>query len=101
MIDVENVSYDYPSGRALDGISFVVRPGAVLALVGPNGAGKSTLLRCIAALEPPTEGSISVLGMDVRAEPRGVHAALGYLPDFYGLYDALTVRRSLIYAARS
>jgi ABC-2 type transport system ATP-binding protein len=101
MIDVENVSYDYPSGRALDGISFVLRPGAVLALVGPNGAGKSTLMRCIAALDTPTEGVIGVAGRDTRADPRGVHRALGYLPDFYGLYDELTVERSLVYAARS
>jgi ABC-2 type transport system ATP-binding protein len=101
MIDVRNVSYDYPSGRALHDVSFVLRPGAVLALVGPNGAGKSTLMRCIAALDAPAEGTIGVAGRDTRADPRGVHRALGYLPDFYGLYDALTVERSLVYAARS
>jgi ABC-2 type transport system ATP-binding protein len=101
MIAVENVVYDYPSARALHGVSFSVRAGAVLALVGPNGAGKTTLMRCMAALDDPVAGRITIAGADTQEDPRGVHALLGYLPDFYGLYDELSVRRSLIYAARS
>ncbi len=101
MIVVRDVSYDYPSARVLHAISFEVPEGAVLALVGPNGAGKTTLLRCMAALDAPAEGAISIAGVDTRADPRAVHAALGYLPDFFGLYDELTVRQSLVYAARS
>src|SRR5689334_23518945 len=101
VITVENVVYDYPSQRALHGDSFAVEAGAVLALVGPNGAGKSTLMRCIAALDSPTEGAIRVAGLDTQGDPRGVHAAIGYLPDFFGLYDELSIRRSLTYAARS
>jgi len=101
MIVVRDVAYDYPSARVLHGVSFEVTEGAVLALVGPNGAGKTTLMRCMAALDEPAEGSISIAGVDTRADPRAVHAALGYLPDFFGLYYELTVRQSLIYAARS
>ena len=101
MIEVEGVVYDYPAARALHGVSFEVQAGAVLALVGPNGAGKSTLMRCIAALDVPTEGTIRVAGLDVEADPRGVHAAIGYLPDFFGLYEELSVRKALTYAARS
>lgn len=100
-IEVLDVVYDYPTQRALHGVSFTAEPGMVLALVGPNGAGKSTLMRCIAALDTPTEGAIRVAGLDTREDPRGVHAAIGYLPDFFGLYDELSIRRSLIYAARS
>jgi ABC-2 type transport system ATP-binding protein len=101
MIDAENLVFDYPSGRALHGVGFVVRAGAVLALVGPNGAGKSTLMRCIAALDVPTEGVVNVLGYDTRKNPREIHAALGYLSDMFGLYDPLSVRQALTYAARS
>ena len=101
MILVSDVVYDYPAARALHGVSFELKPGAVMALVGPNGAGKSTLMRCIAALDAPMGGAITVAGMDTQTAPRGVHAALGYLPDFFGLYDELSVRRSLVYAARS
>jgi len=101
VIEVTDVIYDYPAARAVHGVSFSVRPGAVLAMVGPNGAGKTTLLRCMAALDEPTSGRIRIAGIDTQDDPRGVHAALGYLPDFFGLYDELSVRRSLIYAARS
>lgn len=101
MISAQDVVYDYPAARALHGVSFTIPKGSVLALVGPNGAGKSTLMRCIAALDRPTSGVITVAGLDTRADPRGVHAAIGYLPDFFGLYDELSVRHALIYAARS
>ncbi len=101
LIEVKGVVYDYPTARALHGVSFTVAAGTVLALVGPNGAGKSTLMRCIAALDTPTAGTIRVAGINAEADPRGVHRAIGYLPDFFGLYDELTVRRALIYAARS
>lgn len=100
MISVRNLVFDYPSRRALHGVSFDVEPGSVTALVGPNGAGKTTLLRCLAALEAPTSGSVRVAGLDTLEAPRAVHRLLGFLPDFFGLYDDLTVERSLIYAAR-
>ncbi|MDE1987263.1 MAG: ABC transporter ATP-binding protein [Alphaproteobacteria bacterium] len=101
MIDVLDLVYEYPSVRALKGISLHVAPQTITALVGPNGAGKTTLLRCLAALELPYSGRVTIAGFDTREAPRDIHARLGYLPDFYGLYDALSVRRVLIYAARS
>jgi ABC-2 type transport system ATP-binding protein len=101
VIDVEALVFDHPSGPALKGVSFVVRAGAVVGLVGPPGSGKSTLLRCIATLETPGAGRITVAGRDTERDPRGVHAILGYLPRAFGLYDALTVGQCLRYAARS
>jgi len=101
MIEVRDLVYEYPSKRALDGVSLVVTRGTITALVGPNGAGKTTLLRCLAALEPPYAGSVTIDGLDTIASPREIHARLGYLPDFYGLYDSLSVRRCLTYAAQA
>jgi ABC-2 type transport system ATP-binding protein len=101
MIDVHDLIYEYPTTRALKGVSLHVAPQTITALVGPNGAGKTTLLRCLAALEDPYSGTVTVGAHDTRTDPRAIHALLGYLPDFYGLYDALSVRRSLTYAARS
>ena len=101
MIDVNDLVYEYPSARALDGVSLKVVPQTITALVGPNGAGKTTLLRCLAALEAPYAGHVLIDGLETAASPREIHARLGYLPDFYGLYDELSVRRSLIYAARA
>jgi ABC-2 type transport system ATP-binding protein len=101
MIKIRDLVFEYPGHRALHGVSLTVEQGAITALVGPNGAGKTTLLRCMAALETPYEGQVTIDGLDTREAPRAIHARLGYLPDFFGLYDVLPVRRCLQYAARS
>src|ERR1700749_2067580 len=101
MIEVTDLVFEYPTARALNGVSLRIPAQTITALVGPNGAGKTTLLRCLAALEPPYSGSVTIDGLDTNEFPREIHARLGYLPDFYGLYDELTVRRCLTYAAWS
>lgn len=101
MIEAEDLIYEYPTKRALHGVGFTVKPGEVMALVGPNGAGKTTLLRLIAALERPFSGRVMIDGRDTAEAPREVHARVGYLPDFFGLYDDLSVRQCLTYAARA
>jgi ABC-2 type transport system ATP-binding protein len=101
MITVRDLVFEYPGHRALDGVSLTIAPKAITALVGPNGAGKTTLLRCMAALETPYAGGVTIDGLDTREAPRAIHRLLGYLPDFFGLYDALSVRRCLHYAARA
>lgn len=101
MIEISGLVFEYPGQRALDGVSLSIQTGAITALVGPNGAGKTTLLRLIAALETPYDGRVTIDGLDTREQPRAIHERLGYLPDFFGLYDALSVRRCLFYAARA
>src|SRR3954470_19147071 len=101
MIEIQGLVFDYPGHRALHGVNLSIAGGAITALVGPNGAGKTTLLRCMAALETPYSGRVTIDGLDTREAPRAIHAGLGYLPDFFGLYDALPVRRCLHYAARA
>jgi ABC-2 type transport system ATP-binding protein len=91
--------FDYPGHRALDDVSFRIEPKSITALVGPNGAGKSTLLRCCAALDRPFAGVVELDGYDVHDRPRLAHRRMGFLPDFYGLYDELTVRQCLTYRA--
>lgn len=99
MIDVNGLVFEYPGQRALDDVAFSIRANSVTALVGPNGAGKTTLMRCVCGLEKPLSGSVTVDGIDVVSEPRRSHERLGYLSDFFGLYDALSVRQVLIHAA--
>lgn len=99
MIAVDHLIYEYRDTRALDDVSFTIEEGAITALVGPNGAGKTTLLKCIAGLVKPCSGRISAGGISVLDEPRRCHEIMGFLPDFFGLYDALTVRQSLEYFA--
>lgn len=99
MISVKNLTFDYPGKRALQHISFHIEPGTITAVLGPNGAGKSTLFRCLAALETPSAGRILINALDIMEYPREAHAQMGYLPDFYGLYDDLTVSQCLHYHA--
>lgn len=101
IVTVDRLTYEYPGVRALDSISFDLPRGSVTALVGPNGAGKSTLLRCMAALDQPLDGRIEIEGVDVLEHPRECHRRIGYLSDFFGLYDSLTVQQNLTYAAWS
>ena len=101
IIEVIDLTFDYPGFRALSRVSLCIEPGTVTALVGPNGAGKTTLLRCIAALDTPLSGTVRVAGHDVYESPREVHRLMGYLSDSFGLYSELTVAQGLEYAARS
>lgn len=101
MIQISGLTFDYPGHRALNQLNLSVERGSVTALVGANGAGKTTLMRCIAGLETPLSGSIAVAGLDVQEEPRAVHRQMGYLSDFFGLYQDLTVAQCLEYAAAS
>jgi ABC-2 type transport system ATP-binding protein len=99
IIEVARLSYEYPGLRALDDVGFGVTRGSITALVGPNGAGKTTLLRCLAGMDTPLHGNICIDGIDVIEEPRRSHTVVGYLPDSFGLYDDLSVRRGLTYVA--
>lgn len=99
MITVENLVFEYPGVRALNNISFTIGTGSITALVGPNGAGKTTLLRCLAALDEPLSGTVLLDGVDVLENPRLCHRMIGYLSDFFGLYDELSVEQCLHFAA--
>lgn len=99
VVRVRDLVYDYPTARALFGVSFEIGAGSITALVGPNGAGKTTLMRCLAALETPYSGTVRIDGLDVEDYPRDIHKRIGFLQDFFGLYDDLTVRQCLDYHA--
>src|SRR5690242_11295774 len=99
MISVRRLVFDFPGTRALDDVSFELAGQTITALVGPNGAGKTTLLRCIAGLDTPPLGEISVAGLDVLSEPRQSHRRMGFLADSFGLYDELSVEQCLLYSA--
>jgi ABC-2 type transport system ATP-binding protein len=81
--------------KALDAVSFTIRPGVVTGLIGPDGAGKTTLMRLAAGLLVPDAGSIRALGMDSTHDSLTVQAALGYMPQRFGLYEDLTAQENL------
>jgi len=100
VISVEGLTKSYGARMALDGISFEVPEQEIFGFVGPNGAGKTTTLRILAALLEPTEGRAFIAGADVTKDRLKVHNSIGYMPDFFGVYDQLTVTEYLdFYAA--
>ncbi len=99
LVEIRDLVYEYPGFRALRDISATIDAGTITALVGPNGAGKTTLLRCLAALDSPYSGEIWLDGLNIHEAPRQSHRMMGYLSDFFGLYDELTVKQCLIYRA--
>ena len=101
LVSVRDLVFDYGDFRALDGVSFDLARGSVIALVGPNGAGKTTLLRCLATLERPLSGSLSVDGIDALEHPRAIHKKIGFQQDLSGFYGDLSVLRNLMHAAAS
>ena len=100
MIAVQGLTKVYGHRTALDAVSFEVPKGEIFGFVGPNGAGKTTTLRILASLLEPTAGRAFVDGADVMRQPDLVHERLGYMPDFFGVYDQLTATEYLdFYAA--
>jgi ABC-2 type transport system ATP-binding protein len=100
VIAVENLTKTYGKRAALDHVSFEVPEREIFGFVGPNGAGKTTTLRILAALLEPTEGRAYIDGADVTKDRTKVHMRIGYMPDFFGVYDQLTVAEYLdFYAA--
>ena len=100
MITVDRLTKTYGARTALEAISFEVPKGEIFGFVGPNGAGKTTTMRILAGLLEPTAGRALIDGADVVAHPDRVHDRLGYMPDFFGVYDQLTAAEYLdFYAA--
>jgi ABC-2 type transport system ATP-binding protein len=90
----------YGRVTALDGLSLTVPAGAIYGFIGQNGAGKTTTLRVLATLIVPDAGEAEVAGADVLRRPSEVRRLMGYMPDFFGVYDDLKVAEYLdFYAA--
>jgi ABC-2 type transport system ATP-binding protein len=96
MLSVESVVKRFASVTAVDGVSMHVRDAEIVALIGPNGAGKTTLLRMLLGLTLPDSGSIrfSIDSVEARTAPARL---VGYLPEERGLYQDVSVLRTLVY----
>jgi ABC-2 type transport system ATP-binding protein len=86
---------DAATVQALDAVSLEARHGELTALVGPDGAGKTTLMRLAAGLLRVDGGSLTVLGVDLAADPQQVQDRISYMPQRFGLYDDLSVAENL------
>lgn len=98
-IEVHNISKNYGTQKALDGVSFSINKGEIVGFLGPNGAGKSTLMKILTTYIAADEGNASVNGFDVKDQQKSVQQSIGYLPEHNPLYLDLYVREYLEFNA--
>jgi ABC-2 type transport system ATP-binding protein len=101
MIEIENLRKEYNEVIAVDQFSLTIPSGQIYGLIGPNGAGKTTTMRIVCGLLEPTEGQVRVGGINVMHEPERARAHIGYLSDFFSLYEDLRVWEYLDYFAHA
>lgn len=97
MLILQSIGKRYSSGvMAVQNVSLTLEKG-VVGLLGPNGAGKTTLIQMIATITKPTNGSITLHGVDIIKKPDFMRERLGFLPQDFGVYDNLSALELLRY----
>ena len=99
VIETHDLSKSYGNVRAISDINLEIREGEVFGYLGPNGAGKTTTIRTLLDFIRPTSGSASIFGLDTRVNSREIKRRVAYLPGDIMLYEKLTGREALTYAA--
>ena len=96
---VNGLTKIYGSQKALDGVTFEVKPGEILGFLGPNGAGKSTTMKILTGYLPQSAGSATVCGFDVNSKPMEARKKIGYLPELNPLYTDMYIKEYLLFSA--
>jgi len=91
---------EYAENVAIQNLNLEIAEGEVFGLIGPNGAGKTTLIRILATLLEPTFGKVQIDGIDVLCDPLRIHPLIGYMSDFFSLYENMRVWEYLDHFAR-
>ncbi|TDE12319.1 ATP-binding cassette domain-containing protein [Dyadobacter psychrotolerans] len=99
-IQVTNLTKVYGAQRAIDGISFTLRPGEIVGFLGPNGAGKSTTMKILTGYLKASSGSAQVADFDVAEQPMPARRSIGYLPEHNPLYLDMYVREFLQFSGK-
>lgn len=99
MVQIRNLRKSYGSYQALRGLTMEIARGELFGFVGPNGAGKTTTMRIVAGLMRPDSGEITVAGERMRAGSGRIREKIGYVPDFFGVYDNLKVQEYMEFYA--
>jgi len=100
LISVNNLTRRYGNFCAVNNISFELAVGDILGFLGPNGAGKSSTMQMLTGNLAPTQGQISINGVDLLEDPKAAKASMGYLPENPPLYQDMTVSEYLVFCAR-
>jgi ABC-2 type transport system ATP-binding protein len=100
IIELVDLTKNYGSFTAVDHLNLSINKGEIFGLLGPNGAGKSTSILMMLGLTDPSEGNVSVCGINSTSNPIEVKRKVGYLPEDVGFYDDRSGLENLIYTAR-
>ena len=92
MLQISHLYKNYGKFQAVKNLSLHIPQGDLFGFVGPNGAGKTTTIRMVCGLMLPTAGEISINGVDALAHQKEIKKQIGYVPDFFGVYDNLKVK---------
>ncbi len=101
IVETRNLTRNYGRFTALSDLNLQIERGSIHGFIGPNGAGKTTTMRILATLLEPSAGQAWVSGYEVTAHPYDVRRAIGYMPDFFGVYDNMKVWEYLDFFAAS
>ncbi len=101
ILQTNKIRKEFGTLVAVNDVSMSIKQGQVVGLIGPNGAGKTTLLRILATLLRPTDGNATILGQDLRNDYLQIRQRLGFLPDFFNLYNDLTLQECLEFFAKA
>src|SRR5271156_3373503 len=99
MIETRDLTKTYGDLYALNRLSLKLEPGDVYGFIGPNGAGKTTTMRILATLLNPTWGEATVCGYSIYNGAKDIRRMMGYMPDFFGVYDDMKVTEYLEFFA--
>lgn len=98
-VQINNLSVYYGKFKAVKALNLTIPKGEVFGFIGPNGAGKTSTIKVLATLLKPTKGYVFINGIRIDQDPRKVRRMIGYVPDFFGVYEDLTVKEYLHFFA--
>ncbi len=101
LVETHELTRRYGTNLALDHLNLAIPEGAIFGFIGPNGAGKTTTMRILTTLLLPTSGEAHIAGVSVTREPRAVRRLVGFMPDFFGVYDNMKSWEYLDFFGRS
>ncbi len=100
MIEIKELSKNFAGVQALDKINLSIHDKSIFGFVGPNGAGKSTTINILTGIVPPSEGSVKILGYDLKENPVEIKRRIGVIPERLALFDGLTGEEHLTFVGK-